>query len=252
VLGAPVFPQYRTGNKIMTGIEFTMRISAAVLLGALIGLERQWRQRMAGLRTNALVSTGAAAFVAISMLLPGENDSTRISAQIVSGIGFLGAGVIFREGFNVRGLNTAATLWCSAAIGTLSGLGFVAYAAITTCFVLGANIFLRPVARKIDSQPSEVATEIPVAYRLQTVCQEKEEQHIRALLLNSIANEQLSLRAIRSEDMNGSSKVKVEADLTTTGRCDKLIEQIINRLSLEPSISGISWETVGDEVMILE
>ena len=236
----------------MTVTDFTMRISAAILLGALIGLERQWRQRMAGLRTNALVSAGAAAFVTITMLLPGEGDSTRIAAQIVSGIGFLGAGLIFRDGFNVRGLNTAATLWCSAAIGTLSGLGFLSQAFITTFFVLGANVFLRPMARQIDRQPQETATEVPMSYRLQTICQEREEQHIRALLLNSIAREQLSLRAIRSEDLVDSQKVRVEADLTTDSRCDKLIEQIINRLSLEPSISGISWETVGGDTIALE
>jgi putative Mg2+ transporter-C (MgtC) family protein len=97
--------------------EIAIRLGAALLIGAIIGFERQWRQRMAGLRTNALVSLGAAGFVVFSMTVSSDNSPTRVAAQIVSGIGFLGAGVILREGFNIRGLNTAATLWCSAMVG---------------------------------------------------------------------------------------------------------------------------------------
>src|SRR6201990_3279989 len=95
----------------------------ATLMGACIGFERQWRQRLAGLRTNTLVALGAASFVVFSGLVPGDNSPTRVAAQLVSGIGFLGAGLIFKEGLSVRGLNTAATLWCSAAVGLLAGEG---------------------------------------------------------------------------------------------------------------------------------
>ena len=97
---------------------YMTHLLAAMLLGALIGAERQWRQRMAGLRTNALVATGAAVFI-LSAMSASPDSPGRIAAQIVSGIGFLGAGVIMRDGMNVRGLNTAATLWCSAGIGVL-------------------------------------------------------------------------------------------------------------------------------------
>ncbi len=103
---------------------YMTHLLAAMLLGALIGAERQWRQRMAGLRTNALVATGAAVFI-LSAMSASPDSPGRIAAQIVSGIGFLGAGVIMRDGMNVRGLNTAATLWCSAGIGVLCGLGTV-------------------------------------------------------------------------------------------------------------------------------
>jgi putative Mg2+ transporter-C (MgtC) family protein len=99
-----------------------LRPAAALLLGCAIGFERQWNQKMAGLRTNALVALGASGFVVFSGLV-GEGDPTRIAAQVVTGIGFLGAGVILREGINVHGLNTAATLWCSAMVGTLAGAG---------------------------------------------------------------------------------------------------------------------------------
>src|SRR5580700_5447725 len=105
-------------------LDFLARLGSALLLGALVGLERQWRQRMAGTRTNALVAAGASAFVMCAFLV---RDTSRGEAQIVSyvvsGVGFLGAGVIFKDAGGVRGLNTAATIWCSAAIGAISGLG---------------------------------------------------------------------------------------------------------------------------------
>lgn len=100
--------------------QAAVNLSVAFALGALIGFERQWRQRLAGLRTNTLVALGAAIFMVFSALFPGGQAPTRVAAQVISGIGFLGAGVIFKEGLNVRGLNTAATLWCSAAVGLVA------------------------------------------------------------------------------------------------------------------------------------
>jgi putative Mg2+ transporter-C (MgtC) family protein len=102
--------------------KFFARLAAALVAGAAIGVERQWHQKMAGLRTNSLVVLGSAGFVAFSSVV-GQGDPTRVAAQVVSGIGFLGAGVILREGANVRGLKTAATLWCSAMVGTFAGGG---------------------------------------------------------------------------------------------------------------------------------
>lgn len=93
----------------MVVFDFALRVAAALTLGAMIGAERQLRQRLAGLRTNALVSVGASLFVMVSVLEGDSAGHMRIAAQVVSGIGFLGAGVIMREGMTVRGLNTAAT-----------------------------------------------------------------------------------------------------------------------------------------------
>src|SRR5262245_26047961 len=111
-------------------LQSMLYLSTAVVLGAAIGFERQWRQRLAGLRTNTLVALGAASFLMFSGLVPGESSPTRVAAQVVSGIGFLGAGVMFKEGLSVRGLNTAATLWCSAAVGVLAGAGFPVHAVL--------------------------------------------------------------------------------------------------------------------------
>ena len=121
----------------MASIEETfINLAVAMLLGAGIGFERQWRQRMAGLRTNTLVAIGAASFVVFASLIPGDGSPTRVAAQVVSGIGFLGAGIIFREGMQVTGLNTAATLWCSAAIGLLAGSGHPLHASVAAAFVI--------------------------------------------------------------------------------------------------------------------
>ncbi|MFN4240972.1 MAG: MgtC/SapB family protein [Erythrobacter cryptus] len=129
-------------------------LSAAVALGAAVGLERQWRQRLAGLRTNTLVALGSASFVGFADLFGGADASpTRVAAQVVSGIGFLVAGIIFREGASVRGLNTAATLWCSAAIGLFAGHGAIAKAAMVASLVIAVNVLLRPLTGLINRQP---------------------------------------------------------------------------------------------------
>jgi len=120
-------------------VEAAINLAVTAGLSAAIGFERQWRNRLAGLRTNTLVALGAASFVIFEGLIPGEASPTRVAAQVVSGIGFLGAGLIFREGMSVRGLNTAATLWCSAAVGVLAGAGYPLYAALSTGFILFVN-----------------------------------------------------------------------------------------------------------------
>jgi len=106
--------------KPLSPVEFALRLGCALLCGAVIGVERQWRQRTAGLRTYTLVAVGSALFVMLATLTPGDSSPTRIAGQIVTGIGFLGAGVIMRSGLTVRGLNTAGTIWCSSGLRQLT------------------------------------------------------------------------------------------------------------------------------------
>ena len=130
----------------LTWEEELVRVAVAAALGGAVGLERELREREAGFRTHMLVSVGSALFTLVSaygfheFLVGGGNviraDPTRIAAQIVTGIGFLGAGAIIRQGFSVRGLTTAATLWVVAAIGMASGAGYYSAAVITTALVL--------------------------------------------------------------------------------------------------------------------
>jgi putative Mg2+ transporter-C (MgtC) family protein len=139
--------------------EVLLRVSLAAVLGGAIGAEREIREREAGLRTHMLVSVGAALFTLVSAYAWQDFqfstpegivfDPTRIAAQIVSGIGFLGAGAIIRQGLSVRGLTTAATLWVVAAIGMASGAGYYAAAMLTTALVLVSLWPLRIVAARL-------------------------------------------------------------------------------------------------------
>jgi putative Mg2+ transporter-C (MgtC) family protein len=223
---------------------FAARAAVALVLGAAVGLERQWRQRTAGLRTNALVALGAALFELFAVLLTGQPgvDPTRIAAYVVSGIGFLGAGVILREGVSVRGINTAATIWCSAAVGVLAGAGFIPLAAIAAALVLVAQLVLRPLGRRVDRLPTTSQTEVETIYDFRAVSRAADEAHIRALLVQVLTRENFVLHSMRSEDLNaGSGQVEVTAELHSHGRDDVALEAAVSRLSLEPGVSSVSW-----------
>ena len=131
--------------------EFVWRLFAAFACGVAIGLERQMRQRTAGLRTITLVASGACLFVSLGMLM--GSGVTQIAAYVVSGVGFLGGGVIMRDKGSIQGINTAATLWCAAAVGVLSGTGHFGPAIAGTLVVLATNTVLREVSRAINAAP---------------------------------------------------------------------------------------------------
>lgn len=126
----------------MEPLEFIIRLLAATAAGAAVGLEREINNKSAGLRTNTLVSIGAAIYVLISLELlnEGEGDASRIVGQIITGIGFLGAGVILHRGPSVHGLTTAATIWCSAALGCLAALAMYWQLIIAALLVLMVNL----------------------------------------------------------------------------------------------------------------
>ncbi len=226
-------------------LTLAINLVTAVALGAAVGLERQWRQRLAGLRTNTLVALGAASFVAFSMLVPGEVSPTRVAAQVVSGIGFLGAGIIFREGVNVRGLNTAATLWCSAAVGMLAGFGQHVEAALVTALVILVNVALRPVLRFLHSQPAPTP-EGDRHYVVTVVSRGEGEAHVRALLLQGVSSAGLRLSRLDSQNLEDSDRVEVEAEVLGAPSGDAPLEQIIGRLSLEPQVTAARWRLAGD------
>ena len=131
----------------MTLHEFLIRIGVALILGTIIGAEREWRQKLAGLKTNALVCVGAALFSTLGFAYGDSTDQSRIAAQIASGIGFLGAGAILRDGMNIRGLTTAATVWCAAAVGAMAGAGWIVQSAIGAICVFFCNLLLKEIAR---------------------------------------------------------------------------------------------------------
>jgi putative Mg2+ transporter-C (MgtC) family protein len=221
--------------------QAVINLAVALGLSAVIGFERQWRNRLAGLRTNTLVALGAATFVIFAALTPGEASPTRVAAQVVSGIGFLGAGLIFREGLSVRGLNTAATLWCSAAIGVLAGAGYLLYATVATGFVVFVNLLLRPIVSFINRQ-SLMSTEVETGYLLSVTCRSQDEAHVRALLLQGLAGCGLALRRLDSNNLEGAAHVAVTAFVSASHRVDAEVEKIVGRLSLEQTVSAARWQ----------
>jgi putative Mg2+ transporter-C (MgtC) family protein len=221
--------------------EFLLRITIALTLGAVIGAERQLRQRLAGLRTNALVAMGACLFVLFSQLIPGlKSEAARLAAQVISGIGFLGAGVIMRDGLNVRGLNTAATLWCAAAVGVLAGAGLLVEAALGAVVILCANILLREIAQQINGQPLH-QVDAELTYRLRVVCSEQDEVHVRALVMNMLSAMPIVLQGLQSRDMPQPGRLEVCADLLAAPASQTRLEEIVARISLEKSVSAVSW-----------
>jgi putative Mg2+ transporter-C (MgtC) family protein len=220
-------------------VESIGRLSVALTLGSVIGFERQWHQKMAVLRTNALVALGSCGFVVFSAMVS-EGDSTRVAAQVVTGIGFLGAGIILRDGTHVHGLNTAATLWCSAMVGIFVGAGLWAPGLVAAGFVVGTNLLLRPMVRFFTNQT--VSADAETGYSVTLTCKRADETHLRLLLVHALSQGGLRLRRIDSSDIPDMPKVAVTAQVVAGRRNDAAVEQIVGRLSLEPRISAVAWQ----------
>jgi putative Mg2+ transporter-C (MgtC) family protein len=226
--------------------HFLLNTLASLVMGVAIGLERQYRQHPAGLRTNALVCVGAALFVSLSRLVVPEGSPTRIAAQVVSGIGFLGGGVILREGLTVKGMNTAATLWCSAAIGSLSGAGFPLHGFIGTVTIVGLHLGLRPVSHWIDARVKTDA-DVETIYEFRVVCDVPHEGIIRTILLRHIgSNPGMTIQRISTEDAERSDKATVVATLFSLRRNDRAMEDLMSRINIEPSVTSVRWEKSHD------
>ena len=216
-----------------------LALAIAFALGTLIGAERQYRQRTAGLRTNVLVATGAAAFVSLGQALNASAGAAQVLAYVISGIGFLGAGVIMKEGTNVRGLNTAATLWCSAAVGGFCGAGFGLEAVVLTLFVLAGNTFLRPLVNLINRIPiSEQATE--ATYQVHVTVDAEHRDEIRDLLAEKLETANYPLREIDALE-RGEDEVELVATLAATSVEPEELDQVAHDLEKAEGVSYATW-----------
>lgn len=214
---------------------FIIRLCICFVLSILIGLERQLRHRMVGLRTNVLVCIGAFLFVYLSYGID-VNDKTRIAAQVVSGIGFLGAGVILRDGSKIKGLNTAATLWCVAAIGTLCAAGLVIEATIGTIFVLLSNIILRLFSLFIMDKIKANAKE---RYTIRINCKKSKEEKVREAFAKMIDKNDLVLNSLERSEIT-EEEIKLKAIMITS--TPSKVEMVINKISMDPGVISITWE----------
>ena len=219
--------------------EVLLRVVLAGVLGGAIGAEREIREREAGLRTHMLVAIGAALFTIVSAYAWGDFefstregitfDPTRIAAQIVTGIGFLGAGAIIRQGLSVRGLTTAASLWVVAAIGIASGAGYYSAAVITTIVVLVSLWPLRIIAHRAFERirPGELRLEV-----------ELKPNESPSVLLTALEPRGVAVRSFEVEDARDRRRVVLDVRIT-----DGRFETVTAELMRLDEVIGVRWAT---------
>lgn len=224
----------------VTFLDTVVSLTAAFVLGTLIGAERQYRQRTAGLRTNVLVAVGAAAFTDLAARVGTPTDVLRVVANVVTGVGFLGAGVIMKEGLNIRGLNTAATLWCSAAVGSCTGSDMLAEAALITFIIIAGNTLLRPLASAIDRVPLN-ARQSEVGYEVHLTVDTRAAAEIREALIEELEKAKYPVGDVTSSAQGGL--VELVAKLVSTAVDPEELDQVVERLSVHHGVTHVSWES---------
>jgi putative Mg2+ transporter-C (MgtC) family protein len=221
-------------------MEAIGRLSLALILGVLIGLERQWHLKLAGLSTNALVALGSCGFVVFASMVS-DGDPIRIAAQVVSGIGFLGAGVILREGINVHGVSTAATLWCAAMVGTFAGAGLWIPSLVAAGFIVVSNLLLRPLVRFVRNRAaSSVNLETHYVVTLTGNCGQASQ--LRVLVVQALSQAGFALVRIDSTTNQDTLKGVVTAQVSALQRKDTELEAIVSRLGNDARITAVAWQ----------
>jgi putative Mg2+ transporter-C (MgtC) family protein len=222
----------------LSWLEILLRVGLAAVLGGAIGFERELREREAGLRTHMLVSVGAALFTLVSAFAWTDwqfsnasgvvFDPTRIAAQVVTGIGFLGAGAIIRQGLSVRGLTTAATLWVVAAIGMATGAGFYSAAVITTVLVLFSLYPLRIVAYRVSERirPEEGRLAVELTAGASTVS-----------VLQAAEDAGAQVRSLEFEEEGETRRV----DMRVRVHSGRTPAELIDALSRTNQVKGARW-----------
>ena len=223
-----------------TATEFALRVLIGGLLGSLIGFERQWRQRGAGVHTSALVAIGAALFTLLGPVI-GSDSETRILANIVTGVGFLAGGVILRQGASISGLNTAATIWATAAVGALAGVGQFSHAFIGAAAIVAFNLALQPLVEKIDSQAAVYQERHgEKTYRIHAACDDAAVDDVRAAVVDAVKASDLILHSLSTGSTEEGQEVKVELRLAR--RDDPVVERFSKELAREsPGLRRRAW-----------
>jgi putative Mg2+ transporter-C (MgtC) family protein len=221
-------------------IDTLISLLTAFVFGTLIGAERQYRQRTAGLRTNVLVAVGAAAFVDLAMHLDGAGGAVRVIAYVVSGIGFLGAGVIMKQGMDVRGLNTAATLWASAAVGCCAGADEVAQAAVLTVFVIAGNTLLRPLVNAINRIPLDEKTS-EATYYFKVAVTTEALPVLRDLMVEKLEAAKYPVADVEAVEI-GDDNLEIVATLVATAVDPNELNAVAVDLQGQAGVRHATWE----------
>ncbi|MBL0941750.1 MAG: MgtC/SapB family protein [Alphaproteobacteria bacterium] len=229
----------------MIDLEIAIKLFMSLLLGAVIGIEREWHKRIADIRTNVLVAIGATAFIVFADLFPRDDSPTRIASQIVSGIGFLAGGVIIRNGLNVTGLNTAATIWCSAAVGVFCGGGYYIGAVILTLFVIMTNYGLRHFLNALSPR---ILPHIPreKIYHIEIICKKSQDLQMRSTLTKVLQEKKFELKKLDTISLK-NELVTLIAIVGSQDYKEDGYQEVVSLLSLEDGVKAISW-TVAKEI----
>ncbi|MDR3392960.1 MAG: MgtC/SapB family protein [Sulfuriferula sp.] len=219
--------------------DTVISLGTAFILGGMIGFERQYRQRTAGLRTNVLVAVGAAIFVDMANRLNGHEAAVHVVAYVVSGIGFLGAGAIMREQGNVRGLNTAATLWGSAAVGACAGADLILEALVAAIFVLAANTLLRPMVNRINRQPIDTPA-VEVTNTVYVITSRERQKEVLDILEQALEQAEYPIGDLAIHAF-GEDDVEIEATLAATSVNGDDLDRLVQMLKEQPIIGQAFW-----------
>ena len=217
-----------------------LKLALSLLLGILIGMERQYKQRHTGLVTHALVALGAASYASLPGALGLELD-LRMGSQVVTGIGFLGAGLIMRDGTSIRGLSTAATVWSTGAVGVFVGYGFLLLAVETTLFVILSNILLPRLALHVAGYSSLPANNKKV-YFVKIQCDLQKSDVVKSSVVQAIALKNLRLMSMDSDidEQKGISEIHVSV-ISEKGE-ERSIDALIGFLAMKEIVHFVGRE----------
>ena len=220
--------------------EFLFRICICLLLSFLIGIERQYRRRIIGLRTSILVAIGSFMFVTFSFSI-GATDISRVASQVVTGMGFLGAGVILKDGKKVRGLTTAATIWCCAAIGVLTAGGAIFESIIGTIIILFSNIVLRYINKLVNNISG--SKDIQIEYKISIISSNKNIDNIKLELDNFFKDNYIDINSLNITkelmDTNLNYSILLKKD------CINNIDNI-EKIIIDNKIKSFSINKIGE------
>lgn len=220
-------------------LDTLISLSAAFVLGSLIGIERQYRQRTAGLRTNVLVAIGAAAFVDMANRLTGHEGAVHVTAYVISGIGFLGAGVIMKGDAGIRGLNTAATLWGAAAVGACAGADLISEATLVALFVLAGNTLLRPVVNAINRQPID-DEKSEVTYTVCVISKRSVQKQVIELLELLLEQADHPIGRVEVRPF-AQDEIQIFATLVCTSADSERLEKVVDEVALTEHVTQAFW-----------
>jgi putative Mg2+ transporter-C (MgtC) family protein len=222
---------------------FFESIALSLLLGSLIGLERQWHRRLVDLKTNALVSLGSCLFLLLTETQHGLNDYVRMAGQVVVGVGFIGGGLLFREGSQTKGINTAATLWCCAAVGSMCGIGRWLEASIASVMIVVANTFLRQIAQYLNLRMGQ-SDSLTDTVKLSIKCNKVEAASINRHVLAHFSKQHREVKSMSNEPAGENSSLLSYTVLFEHGQFQtNKGEARFEDLSIAGVIS-ISWQVI--------